>query len=214
MIEIFPSLISADLLNLQKEIETLEPYCAGFHLDIMDFHFVDNITWGFDFINQIRKFSKKQLQIHLMVQYPEKYLSRLILNQNDIISIHIESVSNIPVEEILYKIRDLNLMPSIAISPFTPLESLISLNFKLEHVLLMSVNPGFSGQKFMPHTINRLIALNNFRQTHNSYFKICVDGGINLDNYKILIQNGADQLAIASAIFDFKNRIEALKRFT
>jgi len=212
MIEIFPSLISANLLNLQKEIETLEPYCAGFHLDVMDFHFVDNLTWGFDFVNQIRKATKKKLQIHLMVDYPEKYISRLSLNPGDIISFHIESPTNLNLEQILATIKNLNLIASVAISPFTPLESLINLNFKLEHVLLMSVRPGFSGQSFMPHSIDRLKALNNFRMAHDLDFKICVDGGINAQNYKSLINNGANQLAIASAIFN-NNRLENLKKF-
>lgn len=208
---IFPSLISANLLNLESDIKLLENHCDGFHLDIMDFHFVPNLTWGPDFVNAIRKITKKQLYIHLMVDYPEKYFERFEINKNDIVSVHIESPTTVPFSQIIYDIKSYGWIPSIAINPFTPLEAIISCNAPFENVLLMSVNPGFSGQKFLPHSIDRLKALNNLRSAHKLNFTIAVDGGINSTNSKQLISNGADQIIAASAIFNFKDKIQAIK---
>lgn len=212
MIQIFPSLISSNLLNLQKEIELLEPYCEGFHLDVMDFHFVSNLTWGSQFINSIRAATSKTISVHLMVDYPEKYLEQFNLYKNDIISVHIESPSNVSFNQLFSNIRSLNLVPSIAIKPTTPLETIVSCPVAIEHILLMSVEPGFSGQSFLPYSINRLKALNNFRIAHNLNFTICMDGGITSHNINELIKNGADQFAIASAIFSHKDKISALKK--
>lgn len=214
MIEIFPSIISSNILNLEHEIKSLEPYSSGFHLDVMDFHFVPNLTMGPDFINKIRHITNKQLQVHLMVEYPEKYLGLLNLYPNDLVSIHIEAKSNLSIEELFKILRDKKLIPSIAISPNTPVESIFTLITKLEHILLMTVRPGFSGQKFIPHMLDKLKALNNFKIAHKLNFKICVDGGITLENYKELIKSGANQLAIASAIFNSKNPINTLKTFS
>jgi ribulose-phosphate 3-epimerase len=212
MVSIFPSLISAHLLTLRQEIEQLEPYCDGFHIDIMDFHFVPNLTWGPLFVNAIRNGTYKQLWIHLMVEYPEKYLERFVLNKHDIISIHIESPSNLPLTELFKQIRLYNLIPSIAINPTTPLETLISLPVRLEHVLLMSVQPGFSRQQFLASSVDRIRTLNNFRIAHNLSFTIGIDGGITAHNSKELVLNGVNQLAVASAIFDYPDRQAALKK--
>jgi ribulose-phosphate 3-epimerase len=208
---LFPSLISGRLLNLQEEISLLEPHCDGFHIDIMDFHFVPNLTWGPLFVKQIRQATSKQLFIHLMVEYPEKYLPLLELYPGDIVSIHIESPTTSSLFAMTTYLKAHNLIPSIAINPETPLESIISLPFYVEHVLLMSVHPGFSGQKFLPHTLEKLKALNLFRQSHNLCFSIAIDGGITSCTIPQLIHNGADQLAIATAIFMYEDRVSAIK---
>lgn len=214
MTAIFPSLISADLLNLENVIKKIDSYSNGYHLDVMDFHFVPNLTWGPDFINSIRKATKKKLLVHLMVEYPEKYLDRFKLKKSDIISVHIESPSTLMIEELLSLIKKKNLISSVALNPFTPIESILGIKTQLQHVLLMSVHPGFSGQKFLPHVLLKLKSLNTFKKTHNLHFKIAVDGGINLNNCKSIIKSGADELAIASAIFDKKSPIKALKEFS
>ncbi len=211
---IYPSLISANLLCLAEEIETLEPYAAGFHLDVMDFHFVPNLTWGPDFINAIRAKAAKQLLVHLMVEYPEKYFDRFKLHPQDIISIHLESPSLYSLPELYKEITSRGWIPSIAINPYTPLEALISLTIPLKHVLLMSVEPGFSGQKFLPFILKKLKALNDFRAAHNLSFTISVDGGITTDIAKELAKNGANQLAIASAIFQAPNPVKALEQLS
>lgn len=211
---IYPSLISANLLCLEEEIQTLEPYAAGFHLDVMDFHFVPNLTWGPDFINAIRAKAAKQLLVHLMVEYPEKYFARFKLHPQDIVSIHLESPSSLSLQELFAEITSRGWIPSIAINPYTPLEALISLTVPLKHVLLMSVQPGFSGQTFLPFILKKLKALNDFRKSHNLSFTISIDGGITADIAKELAKNGANQLAIASAIFHDSNPLKALQQFS
>lgn len=211
MAEIFPSLISADLLCLREELITLEPYVAGFHLDVMDFHFVPNLTWGPSFINQIRAATEKQLWIHLMVDYPETYFDRLILHAGDIVTLHIESPSLYDFNTLSSEISQRGWIPSVALNPITPLDVLNDLTIK--HVVLMSVEPGFSGQQFIPDILEKLKALNAKRSQTGISYTIALDGGINEHNFEELIQNGADQLAIASALFSQPNRIAAIKKF-
>ncbi len=210
MVELFPSLISANLLRLQEEIELLEPHVAGFHIDIMDFHFVPNLTWGPAFVEAIRQATHKKLWIHLMVDYPEKYLSLLELFEHDIVSIHWESPRKESIEHTFDSIRARGLTPSLAINPRTSLEILYS--FAPEHVLLMSVEPGFSGQEFIENTFDKLKELALYKKKHNLPLTIALDGGINLTNTKKLVQTGAEQLAIASGIFSHQNRVEAVQK--
>lgn len=211
MAAIFPSLISAHLLELKKEILLLEPYVAGYHLDVMDFHFVSNLTWGPDFINAIRKVTQKTLYVHLMVEYPEKYFNRLQLSQSDIVAVHYESPSEYSLQELIRLIKSHGWVPSIAFNPATPLDPVFLLKDHLENVLLMSVDPGFSGQQFKESTLSKLATLASWRQQHNLQFSICVDGGINTTNCSNLVRSGADQLALASAIFSHHDRIKAVR---
>ncbi len=211
MAEIFPSLISADLLCLREELITLEPYVTGFHLDVMDFHFVPNLTWGPAFINQIRTATKKQLWIHLMVDYPEDYFDRLILHEGDIVTLHIESPSLYDFNTLSSEISQRGWIPSVALNPLTPLEVLDDLTIK--HVLLMSVEPGFSGQQFIRDIVQKLKALHARRSQTGKAYTIALDGGINENNFEELVQHGATQLAIASALFSHPNRIAAIKKF-
>lgn len=213
MLKIYPSLISADIMKLEKIIKKLEPYCAGFHLDVMDFQFVPNLSWGPDTINSIRKNTKAQLNIHLMVNNPEKYIPRLSLYPNDIISIHYESPSLLNIQQNFSLIKSFGYIPSLAINPSTPLEAIITLPAKLEHILLMCVNPGFSGQKFLDFSLDRLKALNLFRKSHNLNFTISCDGGINLENFKSVINNGADQIILGSSIFNQKDPAKTIQKF-
>lgn len=214
MIKIFPSLISANLLQLDQVITELDPFCAGYHLDVMDFHFVPNLTFGPDFINAIRQKTTKQLQVHLMVDYPEIYLDRLHLKENDSICVHIESRTNIGITQICKRIREKGLIASIAINPFTPLEALVTLPTSIEHLLVMSVMPGFSGQKFMPHTFNRIQSIKLFNQAHDLDFTLAVDGGITYDIAQQLVDTGVQELAIASAIFKSDNPSTALQQLS
>lgn len=211
MATIFPSLISAHLLRLQEEIELLEPHVPGFHLDIMDFHFVDNLTWGPAFINEIRKATSKQLWVHLMVDYPEKYVDRMELSMNDIVSIHWESRrnQNQGLQDLLDTIKARGWIPSLALKPDTSLWTLEDM--QVEHVLLMSVEPGFSGQEFIDEIFDKLKKLVELRKERSTPLTIALDGGINASNAAGLVSAGADQLAVASAIFDNPDRLKALK---
>lgn len=209
MIPIFPSLISADLMKLGEEITFLEPHVAGFHIDVMDFQFVPNLTWGFAFIKAISSATNKQLHVHLIVDYPESYLDHLHLQKGDIISIHAESKTNQNVGDILNAIAHRGWIASLALSPATPITILKELP-ALQHVLLMTVEPGFSGQELIPGMLDKLTALTEYRRAANRTFTIAVDGGITAENCHELIARGADQLSIASAIFSHADRIGAL----
>lgn len=209
MVGIFPSLISANLLHLQEELTNLEPFVAGFHIDVMDFHFVPNLTWGPSFINQIRTGTKKPLWIHLMVEYPERYFERLDLNPGDIVTVHCESPSLYDLTTLSALISKRGWLPSIALNPTTPIRVLDGLS--VDHVVLMSVEPGFSGQPFIPDTLEKLKALNAQRSHTAMPSLIAVDGGIAESNIQELIENGANQLAIASAIFSQPDRVAAIK---
>ncbi len=209
MARLFPSLISGNLTNLEQDIRLLEPYCSGFHLDIMDFHFVPNLTWGPDFVNAIRKITKKQLQIHLMVEYPECYIDRFAINSDDIIFVHIESITAISIASIINTIQARGMKAGVAISPYTPLEAVISLPAHFQAILLMSVNPGFSGQAFLPHSIERLKALHMLALANNLSFAIAIDGGIQQDNIQSVIQHGAQDIALASAVFSTQDPAKA-----
>lgn len=210
--KIYPSLISADLLNLKSVIAQLDPHCDGYHLDVMDNHFVPNLTWGPDFINRIRQTTSKQLDIHLMVDNPQAWLSTLTLNTHDMITFHIEATQKPEdVEGLISAIHTAKLNAGIALNPATPIEQLYPHLINLDHVLLMSVNPGFSGQAFIPDVISKIKPLVNQRSTSSKYFSIGMDGGISLSNIATLAQHGVDYACAASAIFSARNSIEALK---
>lgn len=214
MVRIFPSLISADLLNLEREILEIDPYVSGYHLDVMDFHFVPNLTWGPSFINRIRRVTYKPLYIHLMVDYPEKYFKHFSLQKGDTVAIHYESPSLFTPLELFTIIQSYNLIPSIALKPSTALDVVFSLEESLSDVLIMSVEPGFSGQTFIPAIKEKIAALASWKRAHNLSFTISVDGGINRSNFGELVRLGADQLAIASAIFSDPNRLDAIKNIS
>lgn len=206
---IFPSLISADVLNLQKVITLLEPHCDGFHIDVMDYHFVPNLTWGPHVINAIARATTKPLVVHLMIEQPDRFIHLLTLRPHDTISFHIESTKKI--SETINSIKEMNLGVSIAIKPKTPLEQLYSYVGTVDQILLMSVEPGFSGQRFLPDSIERLKQLTAYRKEKNLPFTISMDGGITQENIDILARNGCNQVGVASAIFDTSDPIQALK---
>ncbi|MBA3751479.1 ribulose-phosphate 3-epimerase [Candidatus Dependentiae bacterium] len=211
MIKIFPSLISSDLLQIKQTLELLDPLVEGYHLDIMDFHFVPNLTWGPAFVNAIRAATKKQLFVHLMVDNPEQYFDLFSLQEDDIVSFHYESPSGYTPEELTTQISSRGWIPSIALNPETPLEVIFSLT-NLQHLLLMSVNPGFSGQTFITSTLEKLVQSATIRSQRNKPFTIAVDGGINENNCYELASSGADELAIATAIFKDPSPSQALLR--
>lgn len=206
--KIYPSLISADLLNLVSVIKQLEPECDGFHIDVMDFHFVPNLTWGPSFINAIAQATKKQLWVHLMIENNEAFLDKLQLRANDMVSFHIESVKS--AKNFINDLQKKKLIPSVAVKPKTDLNKLFEVINGLPHVLLMSVEPGFSGQQFLESSVDRLTQLNDYRKKQNLQFRIGIDGGITKKNIASLAQLGADDFAIASAIFDKPDIVAAI----
>jgi ribulose-phosphate 3-epimerase len=206
--KIYPSLISADLLNLQQVIEVFEPLCAGFHLDVMDFHFVPNLTMGPDFINAIRKISKKELWVDLLVDQPQPYLERLKLKSGDIVSIHYESDYD---NDIFRYIRQKGWIASLALDPKTPIEVIMPFLDVIGHVLLMSVTPGFSGQAFVSNSVEKAKKLYTLREKERSQFLIGMDGGLNEKTLPLVAQY-VDTFAIATGIFGAKNPIDMAKK--
>lgn len=209
-IHIFPSLIAADQLHLGQVIKELEPFCDGFHLDVMDNHFVPNLTWGPLVVNAIAAYIKKILFVHIMAENPEKIIQQLMLKPHDIVSFHSESKSYF--NNINKIIREKNALVCLAISPKTDLEQIFSYLPWVDQVLLMSVHPGFSGQTFLKESIERLKALQSYKQQHGLKFEIGMDGGISEDTIYELIQNGATSFAVGSSIFSQKNPVAALKK--
>lgn len=207
-IKIFPSLISSDLLNLKNTLIELNPYCDGFHIDIMDNHFVPNLTWGPPVVNQIAAEAEKPLSVHLMVEHPEPIIQQLKLKEKSIISVHVENGNT---DKLIKLIQEKKHRIGIAIKPQTPLESIFPFLQSIDQVLLMSVEPGFSGQRFLPESISRLSELVAYKKNKSLTFEIAMDGGINEDNIHELYKNGCDVFCVASAIFSKNNAIDALK---
>lgn len=209
MARIFPSLISADLMNLQKEIERLDPLVPGYHLDVMDFHFVPNLTWGPAFIRAISANTAKTLWVHLMVDNPKKWVDILELAPGSIASFHIET--NKVINETIMAIQDKGWLPSIAINPKTNISEAFPYLGSIYQVLLMSVEPGHSGQQFLEDTVLKLDHLIEYRNQHNLQFRIAMDGGISEKNIRQLAQKGVDDFGVANALFAKPDAINALK---
>lgn len=208
MTTIYPSLLSANLLNLEQEIRALDAHVTGYHIDIMDNHFVPNMAFDFDTIHAIAAITKKQLWIHAMVENPSAVIDQLRLPEKTIYSFHIES--NFEKKVIFKKLTEKNWLPSIAIKPKTDVAQLFkTLDHNVYQILVMSVEPGFAGQKFMPDSIAILDELVAFRTKCKLDFMIGIDGGINATNIAQVVAHGADQIAAASAIFNHPDRVAA-----
>lgn len=210
MVRIYPSLISAHLLNIEHDITMLEPYCDGFHLDIMDNHFVPNLSFGIDMIHAISEKTRKQLWVHLMVDNPHQWTQKISLPSHTIVSFHIESAQE--VLSLINLIKEKKWLPSIAINPKTNVNEIFSYLHLIDQLLVMSVEPGFSGQRFLEAAITKIELLNDYRKTNNLSFSIGCDGGITIENSAILAHKGVSDFAIASAIFNAPNPIQAIEQ--
>jgi len=206
--QIYPSLMSVALENLEDEIALLEPYCAGFHLDVMDNKFVPNNALSIDAVNNIAKIVHKPVWLHLMVEKPDEFYNAFFLPDDSFVSFHIES--KIDVVRFAKIIREKKHKPSIAISPKTPLERIVPFCQIVDQVLLMSVEPGFSGQPFLQESLFRLDQLSAYRKKSDTFFSIGLDGGINKENIKIVSEKGVDDCAVASGIFKQSDHLVAL----
>lgn len=203
--------MGADQLRLGDEVALLDPHCFGFHLDIMDGHFVPNITFGPTVANAVDRASVHPSWVHLMVDNPSLCIDALQLKPHSIVSFHLET--NVDHEMVIYNIKEKNYRPSLAINPKTPPEKLFDfLNRMVDHVLIMSVEPGFSGQKFLPAVLHKVAVLHDFRRKHGLPFTIGLDGGITAALIPSIKQHCVDQIAVSSAIFTEKDRLAALER--
>lgn len=205
---IYPSLMGANLLELGSIIKELDPYCPGYHLDVIDGHFADNISGGPAWINAIARVSEGVHWVHLMVTDPLHWLDRLELSERSIISIHYESFGEEQghsLKAVIGAIKQRKWLASLAIKPKTNIAILPPLLSLLDQVLVMSVEPGFSGQDFIPDSLEKIQQIVRWRIENNLTLRIGIDGGISENNIAEVIAAGAQDLAIAGGIFGVRD---------
>ena len=214
-IQISPSILSADFSQLGNEIKRLEEGGADMiHIDVMDGHFVPNLTIGPPVIKALRKQCSLKFDVHLMISPVHKYIDSYAEAGADIITIHPEATENL--EASILKIKELNKIVGVSLNPESKIDLIEKFLDKIDLVLIMSVNPGFGGQKFMPEVLEKIKELKKIQEKKNINFDIEIDGGINFDNFKIAIEAGANILVSGTTIFksndgDIKKNINLLK---
>ena len=214
-IQISPSILSADFSQLGNEIKKLEDSGADMiHVDVMDGHFVPNLTIGPPVIKSLKKHSSLIFDVHLMISPVHKYIEAYANAGADIITIHPEATDDL--ESSISKIKQLNKKVGVSLNPKTKIDVIKGYLGKIDLVLIMSVNPGFGGQKFMPEVLTKIKDLKKIQNEKNIEFDIEIDGGINFENSKIVIEAGANILVSGTTIFknnngDIKKNIELLK---
>ena len=209
MAAIYPSLMGANLTNIQEELIKLDPYCQGYHLDVMDGQFVPNTTFESSFVNQIAKSTYKRIWVQLLVEDPQAWLDKLFLPVESIVTFHIESKGEII--KTIDLIKKKNWAPSIAVNPKTNVDEIFTYLDMVSQALIMSVTPGFAGQEFLSSVTSKVDQLVGYRQTSGLKFDIAMDGGIDKNNIVMLKDHGVDDFAISSGIFKNDNPVEALK---
>lgn len=196
-----PSLLSADFLHLSKDIEMVNRSQADwFHLDIMDGVFVPNISYGLPVVSQIKKIATKPLDVHLMIVQPERYVEAFHKAGADILTVHYETCTHL--HRTIQQIKSQGMKAGVSLNPHTPVSLLEDVIEDIDVVLLMSVNPGFGGQSFIEQTINKVDKLKKLIMESNSHTLIEIDGGVNFETGKRLVNAGADALVAGSFIFN------------
>lgn len=208
--KILPSLISADLLQLGEVIRQLNPHVDGYHLDVMDYHFVPNLTWGPAFINAIRAATTLPLHIHLMMDNPRIILASLALQAEDCCFVHYEAVEKADLAQLAASLHERGLRAGLAINPATTVDDIASVIPLFDDVLIMSVQPGFSGQKFID-VFDKVAALSAYKKERGLTFAMHMDGGINTDILKQVCHYPIDSVGVAQAIFHNAALIDNLR---
>ncbi len=195
-----PSILSADFTKLGEEIETIDNAGAEYiHVDVMDGMFVPSISYGMPVIKSIRKSTGKVFDVHLMISEPIRYIADFAASGADMITVHVEACSDVVAT--IEKIREYKLKVGITLNPDTPLSAIKPYLNRVDMVLIMSVNPGFGGQKFITSSVDKIKEVKRLRDELNLSYDIEVDGGINIDNLATVLEAGANVIVAGSAIF-------------
>lgn len=208
MIKISPSILSADFSYLVDEVKKIDGYAEMLHFDVMDGHFVNNITLGPKFVSDLRKKSSLIFDVHLMITNPSKFIEVFAQAGADILTIHAEAEDNINTT--IKLIKSNNVKAGIAINPNTPLSTILQVIDQIDMVVLMTVYPGFSGQGFIPEVLPKIKELRGLIKQQHLQLEIEIDGGINRETAKLVIEAGADILVAGSFVYRHQNPQEAI----
>ncbi len=212
MVKVAPSILSADFANLREEIEKLDKGGADYiHLDVMDGNFVPNITFGPPIIKKIRSITDVPFDVHLMIEKPERYIEDFVKAGADILTVHVEASTHL--HRTIESIKSYGIKAGVALNPATPINSIEYVLEYLDLVLIMTVNPGFGGQKFIESTKRKIVELRKIVEKRNLNLLIEADGGIKLDNYKEIVKCGLDIIVVGSGIFEAEDIVERTRMF-
>jgi len=210
LVEVAPSILAANFACLEDEIRAVERGGANLlHVDVMDGHFVPNISIGVPVVESLRKATRLPLDVHLMIENPERYIQAFSEAGADMISVHEEATFHL--DRVLGMIREHGCRPGAVINPATPVSSLSEVLDCVDYVLVMSVNPGFGGQKFIPGALEKIRRLKEIRERYNYSFRIEVDGGLGPDNVTDVVRAGAEILVAGTSVFHTPDPAEAVR---
>ena len=205
-----PSLLSADFGNLERDVKMINATEATYiHIDIMDGVFVPNISFGFPVLKYIKKAAEKPLDVHLMIVEPQKFINEVKAMGAEIMTVHDEACLHL--DRVIHQIKDMGMKAGVSLNPSTPVSLLKNIIGDIDVVLLMSVNPGFGAQKFIPYTLDKVRELRALIDSTGSKAIIEIDGGVNADTGKLLAEAGCDMLVAGNYVFSAANPAEAVR---
>lgn len=212
--KISPSILSADFTRLTAELKALEDAKADYvHVDVMDGRFVPNITIGPFIVEALKRATSLPLDVHLMIEEPERYIADFVKAGSDIITVHVEATKHL--HKVVQSIKDLGVKAGVSMNPASSVHTIEDIIHDLDMILVMSVNPGFSGQGFIPGSINKIAAVRKMIDESGKMIELEVDGGIKVSNIKEVARAGADVFVSGSGVFgtpDYRKTIEAMRK--